>query len=173
MALGVLAYPRLEKKDYKTIQEFRKDNDELYYSIVEPHFAFLFPISNINKMQFIKEVSNKAKEFQPFDFEIRCATINKDSFIDYFHLLLVPDKGYSNIVKIHDKLYSGLFLEELRLDIDFIPHMGIANSRDKFKVKKWVDSWNREDFIIKGTIDMLTVVDFTKNILSDIKEIKL
>lgn len=173
MALGVLAYPRLENIDYETIQQFRKINDELYYSIVEPHFAFVFPISSISKKQFIEEVTNKAKEFKPFDFEVKCTTVNKDSFIDYFHLLLVPDKGYSNIVRIHDKLYSDLFFTELRLDIDFIPHMGIANSKDKLKVKEWADNWNKDEFSIKGTIDALTIIDYTGNTLTNIKEVKL
>ena len=173
MAFGVLAYPNLKRYDYNFIQEFRKENDELYFFVAEPHFAFVFPISNIDKMQFIEEVFDKAKGFLPFDFEIKCATVNKDSFIDYFHLLLVPDKGYSNIVKLHDNLYSGLFLKELRLDIDFIPHMGIANSKDKFKVKEWADSWNKKDFSIEGTIDKLTVIEYTNNILTDLREIKL
>jgi|GEM_PF-6847496 len=29
MALGVLAYPELDSRDYKKIQDFRKKNDEL------------------------------------------------------------------------------------------------------------------------------------------------
>jgi hypothetical protein len=173
MAFGVLAYPNLKSSDYKFIQEFRKENDELYYSIAEPHFAFVFPISSIGKTQFIAEVFDKAKGFVPFDFEIKCATVNKDSFIDYYHLLLVPDRGYSNVVKLHDRLYSDLFFSELRLDIDFIPHMGIANSKDKFRIKKMADSWNIKDFSIEGTIDKLTVIEYTNNILTDLSEIKL
>lgn len=173
MAFGVLAYPKLKSYDYEFIQEFRKENDELYYSIVEPHFAFVFPISNIDKIQFIEEVLGKSKGFVPIDFEIKCATVNKDSFIDYFHLLLVPDRGYSNIVKLHDNLYSDLLSNELRLDIDFIPHMGIANSKDKFKIKKLADSWNKKDFSIDGTIDKLTVIEYSNNILTNLTEIKL
>lgn len=110
MAYGVCAYPKLINEDYKIIQKFRKKNDELYYTVAEPHFAFVLPIADIDKKQFIDEVFNKLEDIKSFDFEIKCATVNKDVFLDYFHLLLVPDKGYSDIVKLHDKLYSGGFL---------------------------------------------------------------
>ncbi len=173
MAYGVCAYPRLKRKDFKLIQDYRKENDKLYYSIVQPHFSFVFPVTRIKSKQFVSEILNKSKGFKYIDFEIRCAVINKDAFIDYYHLFLIPDKGYSDIVKLHDKLYSGILFNELRLDIDFIPHIGIANSKDKYKVKKWFDNWNKIDLSIKGTIDKLTVVDYTNSILTNMNEIKL
>lgn len=173
MANGVCAYPRLKKSDYKIIQDFRKENDELYYLIAEPHIAFVFPIDKIEKDQFISEIFDKSKGVKQIDFEIKCVTVNKDAFLDYYHLLLVPDKGYSKIVKLHDKLYSDILFNHLRLDIDFIPHMGIANSKDKYKVKNWADNWNYKEFTINGLIDSLTVVDYTNNILTDLDKIKL
>jgi len=42
MALAVVGYPRLNNDDYRAIQDFRKENDELYYSVIEPHFTFVF-----------------------------------------------------------------------------------------------------------------------------------
>jgi hypothetical protein len=173
MAFAVCSYPKLNARDYKLIQDFRKENDELYYQVAEPHFGFVFPISQIQREHFIREVHEKSNGIKKIEFEIRCATINKDAFIDYFHLLLVPDKGYSDIIKVHDKFYSDVFFEFLRLDIDFIPHMGIANSKDKYKVKNMVDKWNKNDFSIKGIIDSLTIIDYTENVLTNLEEIKL
>lgn len=173
MALGVLAYPKISLSNFNDIQAFRKAHDELYFSIVYPHFAFVFPMTSINKKQFIEEVSEQAKGVKKIEFEIRCATINKDAFLDYYHVLLVPDKGYSDVVKLHDKLYSEVFFNELILEIDFIPHIGIANSKDKYEVKNWVDQWNAKEFSISGTIESLTVIDYTNNILKDLKHIKL
>lgn len=173
MALGIASYPTIKNEHYLLIQDFRKQNDELYYTVAEPHFAFVFPVSEIPRDKFIEEAITKAKGSKPIDFEIRCATVNKDIFLDYYHLLLVPDKGYSDVVKLHDKLYSGLLFPHLRLDIDFIPHVGIANARDKYNVKKWAGQWNAKDFCINGTIEKLMVVDYTNNILTDILEINL
>ena len=173
MALGVLSYPQLRADDYERIQKFRKANDELYCTVAEPHFPFVFPVSGIDQKAFIAEIESKSRGMKAIDFEIKCATINKDAVLDYFHLLLVPDEGYSKMVRLHDKLYADKLFNDLRLDIDYIPHIGIANSQDPLKVKSWVDEWNKKDFIIKGKITTLTIVDYTDNILTDLQEIKL
>ncbi len=173
MALGVLAYPSISIADYNLIQEFRKTNDELYYQIVDPHFAFVFPTDSFQQKTFLKEIEDKARGFKSFDFDLKCACVNKDSFIDYFHLLLVPDEGHSQIVKLHDKLYSDRLFNELRLDIDFIPHIGIANSKEVLKVKRWADQWNATSFSIRGRINMLTVIEYDGNSLKDLVKIPL
>jgi hypothetical protein len=173
MALGVLAYPSVSNDDYNRIQAFRKTNDELYYQLVDPHFAFVFPTESLEEQEFIEEIKEKAKGFASFDFELKCACVNKDSIIDYFHLLLVPDIGHSHIVKLHDILYSDRLFNELRLDIDFIPHVGIANSKDRFKVKNWADQWNANPFSIKGQINMLTVIKYDGHQLEELMNIPL
>jgi hypothetical protein len=173
MSFGVLAYPKISRVDLTFIQDFRKENDELYFDLVLPHFAFVFPMDSVEKTQFLKETTAKATGFKAIQFEIKCTTVNKDSFLDYYHLLLVPDQGYSDVLKLHDCLYSDLFFDELRLDIDFIPHIGIANSKDPYRVKKWADDWNRKDFSISGVINKLTVIEYDGKTLNDIKDIEL
>lgn len=173
MAYLVLAYLEIAREDYNLIQDFRKQNDKLYYSVVKPHFTIVFPVFDINENDFITEIINLSNEITAFDFEIKCATINKDSFSDYYHLLLVPDNGYSSIVKLHDKLYGEKLFKELRLDIDFIPHIAIANSKDKIVIKKMADEWNMKDFSIKGTFNKLTIVEYSDNLVLDLKEIQL
>jgi hypothetical protein len=173
VALGILAYPSLNYNDYARIQDFRKDHDELYHQVVEPHFAFVFPMEGIGQEAFLAEAEKQSQGFGPIEFELRCATINKDTVLPYFHLLLVPEKGYSRVVRLHDRLYSAGFRPHLRLDIDFIPHVGIANSKDPELVKDWVDSWNRDEFCIRGRIESLTAVDFSNGTLTDLRIIPL
>lgn len=173
MAYLVLAYPELSRKDYELIQDFRRENDELYYKVVEPHFTIVFPVFDIPEKDFINEVREKSKEVKSFSFSLRCATINKDAFNDYYHVFLVPDESYSNIVKIHDRLYSGLLKDNHRLDIDFIPHIGIANSLDKYKCKKLVDQWNSKDFEINGTVSKITIIKYENNVVTNLEEIRL
>ena len=166
MALLVLAYPKMKSEAYNLIQEFRKINDPLFYQVVEPHFTIVFPVVDFNKEKFIEEARNTCNTMKAIDFEIRCATVSKDAFKDYYHLFLVPDLGYSSIVKLHDRMYSGFLSGELRLDIDFIPHISIANSQDPTIVKRWADEWNSKEFIITGTIDTLSVVDYHENVVT-------
>jgi hypothetical protein len=173
MALLVLAYPQLASEDYNQIQRYRKDNDELFYHVVEPHFTIVFPAFDLPQTDFVEEIREKAQDVPKFDFTIRCATINKDSFSDYFHVFLVPDEGYSRIVRLHDQLYSGKLFDNLRLDIDFVPHIGIANAADKLRCKKMVDAWNAADFAISGTISTLTIVTYENDTVETIEEVQL
>ena len=173
MAYLVLAYPELSSKNFDQIQNYRRDNDELLFKVVEPHFTIVFPVFDISMDEFVREVKDKSESLTKFDFVIRCATINKDAFSDYYHAFIVPDEGYSRIVKLHDKLYSKKLKDNLRLDIDFIPHIGIGNSKDKFLSKKMVDDWNKNEFSISGTISRLTVVNYENEMLTKIEDIKL
>ena len=82
----------------------------------------------------------------------------------------VPDEGSSRIVKLHDKLK-----DNLRLDLDFIPLIGIGNSQDRHKCKKMVDEWNKEEFELRGTISRLKIVRIVRyenDVVTTIEEIK-
>ena len=85
----------------------------------------------------------------------------------------VPDEGYIRIVKLHDKLYSDKLKDNLRLDLDFIPLIGIGNSQDRHKCKKMVDEWNKEEFELRGTISRLKIVRYENDVVTTIEEIKL
>ncbi|SDN10374.1 2'-5' RNA ligase family protein [Kriegella aquimaris] len=173
MAYLVLAYPIISNSDLELIQKFRRVNDELYYDVVKPHFTIVFPVFRLSETEFIAEIKKQSNNLPSFNFSIRCSTMTKDAFSEYYHSLLVPDEGYSNIVKIHDKLYRDKLIEDLRLDIDFVPHIGIGNSMEKFKCKKMVDNWNSKDFEINGTVTHLTIVEFENNVVRTLDEIKL
>ncbi|MBG6129221.1 2'-5' RNA ligase [Aquimarina sp. EL_43] len=173
MAYLVLAYPEIKNADFDVIQNYRKENDQLFYHVVKPHFTIVFPVFDQTEIDFIAEIKKQAATCNSFDFVLRCATINKDAFNEYYHTFLVPDQGYSNIVKIHDKLYSGTLKENHRLDLDFIPHIGIGNSLNKLDCKKMVDEWNKDEFEIIGTVKTLTIAEYDNNNVRKVEEIKL
>lgn len=173
MALAVIAYPILDKRNYNFIQDFRKLNDPFLYSVIEPHFAFVFPVTGIPINEFITEITKQSKGYCRFNFTIRCAVVNKDSFLDYSHTLLVPDEGFSSIVKLHDKLYNGTLINERRLDIDYIPHIGIGTSKNINQCKLMADKLNESELEIDGSIKELTIVKFEKNIIENLCTIPL
>ena len=160
MALLVLAYPELSKLDYEQIQEFRKQHDKLHYAVVEPHFTIVFPLNDWAVEPFTAEIGKQTKSLKPFGFCLRCATINKDAFSEYHHTFLVPDEGYSSIIKLHDRLYADKLFSHRRFDIDFIPHVGIGNSKDPLDCIEMAQRWNHQDFAICGRVAALDVVDF-------------
>ena len=173
MPLLVLAYPQLEKKDFDWIQSFRAKNDERYYNLILPHFTLVFPVNNLPQKGFINHVEKASKKFKEFYFVLRCAQIVKDSFSDYTDLFLIPEEGYRIFVKLHDALYSGILEKELRLDIPFIPHLGIANNKDPRRCKILADEINSKNPEIFGAINKLDVVSFSNDKVETIKEIIL
>lgn len=173
MALLALAYPELCRSDYVQIQEFRKQHDELYYHVVEPHFTLVFSVGNWQAEPFIAEIRKQAEGIRSFDFCLRCATVNKDAFGDYYHTFLVPDEGYSHIVKLHDQLHSDLLFSHRRLDVDFIPHIGMGNSKDPSGCIEMVRAWNDHDFAIPGRILVLDVVSFEDKVVRTIERLSL
>lgn len=169
----VVAYPKLEQSDFDFIQNYREKNDPRYFSVVDPHITLVFAVSDIDKDSFVDEVKDKIAGVQPFEFEIKVATINQNDDGKYYHEFLVPDTGYSNIVKLHDKLYSGLFAPYLRFDIDFIPHIGIGNSDEAKISKQRIDELNAKGVSIRGRVDDVSVIEFKDGVVTLVESIDL
>lgn len=173
MAYLALAYPKLSEGDYAWIQAYRKRNDPKYFNVVSPHFTLVFDISDISQDDFVQEIEARIKDSKSFKVELRVATINRDDSGEYFHEFLVPDEGYSNIVKLHDRLYSGCLSKYLRLDLDFIPHIGIGNSESAAESKDRIDELNKSGVHISGTIDSVDIVEYKDGTVTTIKKIRL
>lgn len=173
MALLVLAYPQIEKKDYNWIQKFRAKYDERYFNVAEPHFTMVFPATNVSEEELIAHVQKVSKNIKEFFFVLRCAQIVKDSFSNYTDVFLIPEEGYRIFVKLHDALYSGILEDELRLDIPFIPHLGVANSLEAKKCKALADELNSKSIEIVGAINKLDVVSYEGDTVTTLKEIFL
>ena len=173
MSLLVLAYPQLEGKDFDWIQSFRSRNDERYFKTVNPHFTLVFPVLSIDQNVLIKHVETVVNKFKEFYFVLRCAQIVKDSFSDYTDVFLIPEEGYRIFVKLHDHLYTDVLEKELRLDIPFIPHLGIANNLNAKKCKNLAEEINSKNPEIFGAINKLDIVDYESNKVKTIKEIFL
>ncbi len=173
MSFAVVSYPKISKKDFDFIQNHRRINDTKYFHIIDPHFAVIFPTTDFSKSDFIDEVVKQTTGITKFAFIIRCATTNLDFSNKFFHEFLVPDEGYSKIVKLHDKLYSGRLIDNLRLDIDFIPHIGIGNSEDVSRCKKNIDKLNSQNLIISGSVQTLDIVKYENNKIETIKKVDL
>jgi 2'-5' RNA ligase len=129
MSLLVLSYPGLSPGDYAWIQSIRAEHDT-QYEIVGPHFTFVFPVSGPDQEALVSHVRSEARGQARFSFALRCAVVVKDALSAYTHVCLAPDEEYSTMVKLHDRLYSGLLAAELRLDIPFLPHLTVGNNAD-------------------------------------------
>lgn len=163
MALAVVNYPTLSKSDHEWIQEIRAKHDKLFYDVVDPHFTLVFPTDNVAVDVLLNHVKKVSEKFSAFRFVIRCATVGDPDFLGHAHVFLIPDEGFSNVIKLHDALYRGILEQELRLDLPFVPHIGIASDPSPVKCKKLVDRLNPQEFEIQGRIEVLDIIEFDGN----------
>ena len=173
MALLVLAYPRIAQADYDWLQAIRAQRDERYFSLVAPHFTLVFPAAGIEREAFSAHIRRQTTGVKSIPFVMRCAIVVADDSRQFSHVFLVPDEGFSEIVRLHDRLYTGALAEELRLDIAFIPHVGVGNNADARACKCVADELNAQDFRIAGTIDTLDVVCYEHAEVRTIEQIAL
>ncbi|MES2971171.1 MAG: 2'-5' RNA ligase family protein [Patescibacteria group bacterium] len=169
----VVAYPKLDDEDFGFIQNYRKENDARYFHLIDPHITLVFAINDIDEQEFLSEVRKQVVGTKAFRFEIKVATINLDNSGNFYHEFLVPDTGYSNIVKLHNALYADKFEDYLRLDIDFIPHIGIGNSDEAQHSKMRVDDLNTQAISIEGKVSSIDVIEYKEESIRTIEKIKL
>lgn len=172
MALVVVSYPNISLDDLSLIQSVRAEHDR-YYRVIAPHFTFVFPVYGIEQSAFVEHVKRQAEGVRKIPFVVRCAMVVMESGAAITHVFLVPDEGYSDIVKLHDRLYRSMLAPELRLDIAFIPHIGVGNATDPQACKDLADDLNQREPAIRGTVDSLDVASYEGDGVTTIERIEL
>ena len=170
-----LAYPRLKQFDADLVRNFRKAHDRKYVDVVDAHWTMIFPGSSDgiaqNDLRYhIRDISVNS---WPIGFICRYALVYDDDGTDDYYIFLVPDEGFSGISRLHDQLYSNFMRSKLRLDIPYVPHMGIATSKDRDRLYELATDWNSKGFEICGTIDELTLCSYDGIVVTNLERFPL
>jgi hypothetical protein len=102
-------------------------------------------------------------------FSCRYAMVCNDDSNDNYYVFLVPDEGYSEISKLHDRLYRGVLAQYLRLDIPYVPHIGIATITDAQRIKALCDQLNSAGSAVHGQIDAISVCSYDGLKITDLE----
>jgi hypothetical protein len=177
MALLALSYPTISENHWKWIQAIRAQHDP-NYSMVAPHFTLIFPTFNRERAPFRDHLRRQLQGQRAISFTLRCALVVKDDFNDNTHTFLVPDEGFSDLVKLHDKLYGGFLADQLRLDIAYIPHITITTSHDAHLCKRIADEINQQgingqELAIPGVIGIIEIVQLANKIVTTLEQLSL
>lgn len=127
---------------------------------VDPHVTLVFPTTALSNDQLNVEVSKLIEGIAPFKVILRSALLMPEivSSRSQAHIFLVPDEGFGDLVRLHDRLYSGRLRPALRLDISFVPHLTVGAAIDLERAKNLVDQLNSKRFEIEFTVKELFVV---------------
>jgi hypothetical protein len=170
--LYTLCYPRLTDKDNAFIRAFRREHDLPFRDIVEHHFTIVFGIADFPTDDYIEHVRGKLQGQRSIDFVCRYAALGDDSGSDDFYVFLTPDEGLSDICRLHDKLYSGELKKYHRVEIPYIPHIGIATIPDAKKIQSLCDELNAETINIAGALDSATICAYDGTKVVDLERIE-
>lgn len=158
MSLLVVSYPEITHHDADWIQALRQRHGYLRHSVLAPHFTLVFPLYNVAEDDLLAHIQSHTAGRPKIRFVLRSSLLIKDDSSDMYYVMLVPDEGFSGIVRLHDTLYTGMLAPKLRLDLPFIPHVTIGGSLDVLVCKSVVDALNSENLEIQGEIANLHVV---------------
>ena len=148
----------MQQQSSDWIANIRGQYPGLHSSVLAPHFTFVFPTSSVSESDLVTHVAGCAAQVRRIAFTLRSSLLVKDDSSDTYYAMLTPDEGFSGVVKLHDKLYTGPLADYLRLDLPFIPHVTVGNSTDVQLCKRVVDALNASEFEIEGTIAALDIV---------------
>ena len=103
--------------------------------MVEAHFTLVFGSTTIAEDVYMRHVADIARASAGVPFHCKYAMLGDDAEDETAYVFLVPDEGYAGVSQLHDRLYTGLLAPCLRLDVPFIPHIGIGTLADRSEAK--------------------------------------
>ena len=159
MALLVVSYPRVSMRDDEWLASLKQRFAALDPSSLGPHFTLVFPIAEADEQMLAGHVREQVRGQQAIPFVLRCAIAIKDYASEDYFVLLVPDEGFSGIVKLHSRLYTGPLAEHLRPDMPFTPHITVGHAPDGRLCRQIADELNAEDFTIVGILDRVDLIE--------------
>jgi 2'-5' RNA ligase len=171
--LLIVAYPKISKRDFEWIQDHRRKYDDLSYQAVPPHFTLFFPSAEFKSDDLLQIAKRNIGSFPSFQFSLRSAMIMPRPVGEYSYVFLVPDEGFSQIVRLHDKIYSKELSSSLCLDIPFVPHVTVASSKNVAVCKELVDALNKKGLEVDGNIHTLDLVFEDGDRITTLSQIRL
>lgn len=146
MSLAVLGRPRLKAADAAWIRALRERHGAgLRAPELGPHVTLVFPTDTTDATTATGHMAMVAGETPPLALAFRCTLAVADPDSGDSFVYLVPDEGFSALVRLHDRLYSGPFAEALRLDLPFIPHITLGRIAEAKLARALADDLNGQE----------------------------
>jgi 2'-5' RNA ligase len=167
MSLLVISYPELHKSDYDLIQSWRERYDSEFVNIINPHFTLVFPVENITYESLLTHVQKCSANIKKIPLVINTVKLHKSKIDSNYFLFALPEKGYDEIIKLHDQLYMGILADELRRDMPYLPHITIGVFAGENNCRIAAETINKKTFSIKAELLTLSIIEYNN------KQIKL
>lgn len=116
---SICIFPKFDNVD--AIQQLRKQYDPLYESI-QPHITLVFPFgSNLVKGELEAHVAEVLDRLKPFRLKLQRITGSEGGY-----LFLNVKQGNDEIIKMHDRLYTGILKKYLFRKVSYLPQITVG-----------------------------------------------
>lgn len=166
MSLAVVSFPQMSEAAHEWIATLHQQYPALEREPIDPHFTLVYPTGNLGAEALIHHTEAVASNFALVPFAVRCVLLMPDTHRALTYLYLTPDEGLSDLVLLHDALYSGPLAPELDLSRPFVPHMTLGFSDDVLYAKEVCDMVNSYAFEVEGMVTALDVLSVDDQIES-------
>jgi 2'-5' RNA ligase len=126
---SISIFPQFENSG--PIHELRKKYDPLH-NLIPPHITLVFPCkSNITTEELTLHMKQVLAGEKPFSIKLTGITGEGNSY-----LFLNVKEGNDRIIRLHDKLYSGMLKEFLYRKVIYHPHLtvGMISDEEQFEL---------------------------------------
>lgn len=156
---ALIAQPKQPSAIESFVTEIRQQFPTLQHSEIAPHFTLFFlTLEGLTLEAWEAHLAKVTVGHRVINFAIRCALVMPEANSEKYHVFLVPDEGLSQLVKLHDEIYTDQLAAKLRPDIPFIPHITVGYSTDVQLARKAAQAINNQNVVLRGVLDTLELL---------------
>lgn len=158
MKRAIILFPSF---DIIIIKSIREKYDPLA-NCIAPHITIVFPFESDISTDDLKSHFNKVLEGMK-KFNVQLKDFTGDFREGY--LFLNVKKGNDNIIKLHDKLYSGILENFLFRKVTYCPHLTVGRFHQQIEFDKALDELSCYDESFETVIDKIYIenIDITEH----------
>lgn len=169
-SLEVIARPHFDKADLAWLTDIRSRRAG---SRGAPYFTLVFSGAGLDAKAFSAKIRQYAEPFPRVRFRLRSALVVREQAVSRYHVFLVPDEGFSAILKLHDALHAGPLEAALRPDSPYLPHITVATTADYTSARKLAFALNHGGIDIHGHLDALQIERREDEVIKLVAEVPL
>jgi len=154
--LAVVGRPMLKPADRAWITALSDRHGGNAVPEIGAHVTLVFPTDTADATTATGHLAAVAGDTPPLALGFRCAVPMPGAGGSWVYL--VPDEGFSGLVRLHDRLYTGPFAEALRLDLPFIPHVTLGRIAEAKLAKALADDLNAQEPEILGRLETIELL---------------
>src|SRR5437660_12362246 len=118
MIYALVHYPKI---DTRLIDQLRQKYDP-QFGLIDQHITIMFPVrDSIDGNSLVSHLENVLSDCRPFPIRLQGLQRSWDDCL----FLLVRD-GSSEIVRLHNRIYSGVLAGYKNTDIKFVTHLTLG-----------------------------------------------